>query len=798
MIKYIEEEKLRLETVKLYAIFENGRDVNLDEITKTAALICNSRYSFISIIDEQLIRFISRYGFDLIESVREKSGCDIVITTKKPLIIDDSSRVEPGKLNKFYTDKINLLSYAGFPLITKDGVAIGTLSVADTEIKHLTESQILTLETFAKQVVRTLEVNKANMELEKIKKEFIEVQDICSIGHWELFLDTNEVKWSPGGYQIHGVEEGVSFDKASGISFYAPHERERIALTLNHAIETGESFCEDFEFKNFQGEDLWVRSSGRTVKDKNGNIVKLVGTLQDITNIRYQEKSKQFILDTMKVGTWNWDITNNILEWDDSNYNVFGVSKEDFSGAYEAWESTLHPDWKESATNDLQDALDGKCEFLTTFGINTTDGDLKYIGARGEIKRDEEGNPVSMIGINWDKTAEYKALITLEKQKNANFHQDKLASIGSLAAGVGHEINNPMAIIQGHCDFLKNRLSQNSIDKALVETSLKHIETSVERVTAIVKGLKNISRQDEDNVDTFDVQDVLHETVSAISDIYMKDGIEIKLNISDSSVVLGNRGRIQQVIINLLANAKDAMDLQKIKSIEIRLEKGADSSTIIKIKDSGSGIPKEIQNKIFDPFFTSKDVSKGTGIGLSLCHQIISDHKGEITFITSESNGTTFIIKLPKAIDDELKCAQPKEKIYDNIPITSGRILIAEDEVGIQEILQVLLEDIGYEVVVKSNGLEAYNEYISNKGKYDLILSDIQMPKMNGIDLFKKINSEDPLRPPFVIMTGGVSDNENEFIDKVDGIVSKPFTRETLADTLQKILRNKNDKEWAF
>ncbi len=805
------DEKLRLDLVQEYAIFESGRDENLDELAKTAAIICDAKYAFISIVDENVIRFISKFGFSLSEAIRLGSGCDLVIKSKKPLIIDDVSKVKAGMLNDLYTKDLGLLSYAGIPLITKEGVAIGTLSVADRKTMELSSNQILTLETFAKQVIRNLEIKKSNLELQRMQGQFTDIQKICKTGYWELEVATGKVFWTKGVYDIYGVKEDQSFDKDESIDFYAPHERDKISSMVSRSIEEGIEFEDNFEFRDAKGVDKWVRSKGHPVKNDLGEIFKLVGVFQDITSIVNMEESQKFIFETMKVGTFNWDIKKNILIWDDSNYNVFDVKKDDFSGAYEAWESRLDPQWREFATNDLQEALDGKKEFLSTFGIVDSDGVTRYIGARGNIKRDSKGNPIHMIGINWDKTEEYEILQELEKQKKISFHQDKLASLGSLAAGVGHEINNPMAIIKGYCDLLKSQLNKKTLNEDTIDKSLGHIDNAIERVTSIVKGLKNISRQDGQGMDDFDVSELLQESVLAIREIFEKEGIDLSLTTQGNPFILGDRGRIQQVVINLITNAKDAIEKNETKKIEVSLEVSPMASVILKVKDNGSGIPDDIQSKVFDPFFTSKGVNKGTGIGLSLCHQIVSDHEGQISFETNSKTGTIFKIELPlserrvvrqqDSIDkkrtrvDSTSQEKPSET-ENNINEQRKKILVVEDEVAIQHILKVLLEDLDFEVVLSGDGKQALEEIENNRDSYDLVLSDIQMPNMNGIELFKRIRDLSGERIPYVLMTGGVSFEDESFASQVDGLIAKPFNSETIKDVLYKAL-GKNEKSCA-
>jgi two-component system, NtrC family, sensor kinase len=236
----------------------------------------------------------------------------------------------------------------------------------------------------------------------------------------------------------------------------------------------------------------------------------------------------------------------------------------------------------------------------------------------------------------------------LEDQKRISQHQAKLASLGQLAAGVGHEINNPLAIIKGFLHALDGELSTHQPAESKAFYLLKKIEHATDRIVNIVKGLKSFSRADQSELEYFSLNESLSITLQLISDIYKKEGINFKLEdqTTDSLIIFGNKGRMEQVFLNLINNAKDAMEDSQNKHIQLILKQDS-GKAFFSITDSGKGIPDEIKDKIFDPFFTTKDVNKGTGIGLSIVASIIKDMDGEIKFESKLGHGTTFTIEIP-------------------------------------------------------------------------------------------------------------------------------------------------------
>ena len=236
----------------------------------------------------------------------------------------------------------------------------------------------------------------------------------------------------------------------------------------------------------------------------------------------------------------------------------------------------------------------------------------------------------------------------LNKQKRINIHQSKLASLGELAAGVGHEINNPLQIAMGAAKVLKKCIKDHeNCDFDKVEKQLDKIKVAHDRIVNIVMGLRIYSRQDDIREEEFSLNKSIEQTLSLISEIYKKEEIDLIFNLpSEELNIFGVEGELQQIFMNLLTNAKDAVSEKTEKQIIITLEAHEDE-VVIEVKDNGIGIPQEIQDKIFDPFFTTKEVGKGTGLGLGFVQNLVEKMKGKIEVFSKENIGTTFRITFP-------------------------------------------------------------------------------------------------------------------------------------------------------
>ncbi|WP_412471579.1 ATP-binding protein [Halobacteriovorax sp. RT-1-4] len=226
-------------------------------------------------------------------------------------------------------------------------------------------------------------------------------------------------------------------------------------------------------------------------------------------------------------------------------------------------------------------------------------------------------------------------------------HSSKLAAIGELAAGVGHEINGPLTIIKGYLARLKKENFKSSEHKDYIVKSLEKIESSATQIENIVKGLRNFSRKDGQGLVLFDLSAVLNDCILMIEEIYEHYGISVSFENSLGELqVKGSPGKIQQVVMNLLTNARDALEQSEVKQIKVTLT-SRDDKAVIEVSDSGAGISEENKRKIFEPYFTTKEYGKGSGLGLSLSHNFIKEHGGSITIDSNSGGGTTFRIEIP-------------------------------------------------------------------------------------------------------------------------------------------------------
>jgi signal transduction histidine kinase/CHASE1-domain containing sensor protein/ActR/RegA family two-component response regulator len=506
----------------------------------------------------------------------------------------------------------------------------------------------------------------------------------------------------------------------------------------------------------------------------------------------------QMILDGTGLGIWTYYPKTEKLVWDDSMYALYDIQPKNFTGHYDAWEKLVHPEDVGRTVIELNEHVNGDVVFDTRFRIKSKTGDFKHIRAKSQAIRDETGHAVKVMGFNWDVSQEENIKRDLEAQRKVNQHHSKLAAIGELAAGVGHEINNPLTIIKGYLNvMLKKSHSKIGLGEKELHEYLQKIDATSDRIANIVKGLRNFSRSDTSTIQKFDAIEALKESVNLLKEIYRSNGIDLVLedNCQTKVYLKGNRGRLEQVFINLLSNAKDAIEDCESKKITVKTSL-VDDGLEISFSDNGVGISEQVQEKIFDPFFTTKEVDKGTGIGLSLVHNFVKEFDGSIDVNSQINSGTTFVLNFPCLIEEQSQSESLSSQInIDELKIRA-KALVVDDEKVIREFLGDLLRDIGLEVEFAEDGQKALRLCDEKEESFDIIFSDIQMPNMSGFEFFLELKKKNA-RSHLVLMTGDMNlnlDDQNHIhFGLCSKCIFKPFSKEVIYSVILEQF-NKNKK----
>jgi signal transduction histidine kinase/CheY-like chemotaxis protein len=442
------------------------------------------------------------------------------------------------------------------------------------------------------------------------------------------------------------------------------------------------------------------------------------------------------------VGTWTWDVQRNELTWSLGLRRILGVGDET-PASFERWLARVHPD-------DLSTVKSYFTKLRREPGLHVIEYRVVDDTVLRTIHSRALASAGAVVGVDQD--------ITQQKETAARVvFSDRMVAIGTLAGGVAHEINNPLAIISANLLLLAE-----SADIALVGEA----QRAVERIRTIVRGLTVFSRPTDDQRRSVDLARVLDLAISLTAGA-IKHRARIELELEPVPWVRADESRLGQVFINLLVNAMEAIPEGNANQHRIGVRAYTDAAgwAIVDVSNTGGGIPSDVQARLFDPFFTTKPVGQGTGLGLSICHGIVRSLGGDITFRSVSGKGTTFSVALPPS-ETPASVTPRGTPIVENAP-HRGSVLIVDDEVLFASSLRRLLAG-EHDVTIASGGREAL-ALIQAGGSFDVILCDLMMPEMTGADLHAALSQVAPEQTArMIFITGGAfSPASQAFLERV-------------------------------
>ncbi len=395
----------------------------------------------------------------------------------------------------------------------------------------------------------------------------------------------------------------------------------------------------------------------------------------------------------------------------------------------------------------------------------------------------------------------YEDITELKQLQAQLLHSQKMEALGSFVGGVAHDFNNILTAISGYAGLAMIKME----NKERLKNYISQIISASEKASEIIKKLLSFSRRQEINLQVLDLNNIIEQNMGLLKRLVRED-IELVFHLSEEKIkVNADAVQIEQVLINLVANARDAMpeggtltiktaitNLDQ-KFIDIHGYGKPGPYAFIVISDTGTGISEELKEKIFEPFFTTKDKDKGTGLGLSIVYGIVKQHKGFVDLESILGKGTTFKIYLPLAEED----VRPKYR-EEKVEIEGGRetIMIAEDDEMVRAFERDVLKGKGYKVIEAIDGEDALKKFNLHKDNIDLVILDVIMPRKNGKEVYDEIRKIDPDVP--VLFASGytfdVIEKKGVEMDKTE-IIQKPIAMDVLLMKVRDILNKKGKKK---
>jgi PAS domain S-box-containing protein len=557
------------------------------------------------------------------------------------------------------------------------------------------------------------------------KKTFFSNRWIEMLGYTPEDFTDNDYEWSS---RIHPDDIAFTFSEIN---------QNLSGLT--------DSFNHEYRIRNKEGNYLWILNRGKVVdRNSNGEALRVVGSHSDISKlkkteelIKINETRLSLAVKAGGIGIWDWDIVSDKLTWDDQMFVLYGVNKNDFTNAYDAWVNGVYIADKKRGDEEIQMAIKGEKDFNTEFRVQYADGTIRNIKALATVLRNDEGNAIRMIGTNWDITAEKEALVQIAAREEAE-KANKAKS--EFLANMSHEIRTPLNGVIGFTDLLK-------------KTELSHIQqqyvnsanVSGHTLLGLINNILDFSKIEAGMLDLeiikSDMEQLFEDSIDIVKFAAAEKDIELLLNIDPNMPRFGHVDaiRLKQILANLLGNA---VKFTLKGEVELKLiYQAVDSDNgklLISVRDTGIGINKEQQSKLFKSFSQADSSTTrkfgGTGLGLVISQLIAEKMGSSIKIKSTVGVGTVFYFEVATRFE-----AGDKPD-YTKI-IGVQRCLVIDDNANNQLIMKQMLNQWQIQSECCDSGFEAL-KIIERTEPFDLIICDYNMPYFNGIETIKMLKDK--------------------------------------------------------
>ena len=532
-----------------------------------------------------------------------------------------------------------------------------------------------------------------------------------------------------------------------------------------------------------------------------------VASLMDITERKQVEESLQqseakyrFLTEKMNDLIWTANLDFNLTYISPSVVKLLGFTPEErirqnpaemmTSKSYAIALDVLSKELK----NEQEEGFDPDRSVKMELDFYRKNGSIVRMESVMSAIRDHDGKIVGIHGVSRDITERKRAEEEKERLEAQLAQAQKLESIGTLAGGIAHDFNNILSAIIGYTELAMDDVS----DTKKTRSELKEVLKAGDRAKDLVRQILAFSRQTETKHSPLALHTIIKETIKMMRSV-IPTTIEIRQNLIDSGIVMSDPTQIHQIMMNLFTNAVHAMDKTggvldvSLKRVSINgdaethdLDLSPGSYLRISVSDNGQGMTPEVMARVFDPYFTTKEVGRGTGLGLSVVHGIVKSHGGVITCKSTHGEGTIFDVYLP-----ELDSGKETLNTHEKKPLPTGteRILFVDDEPVLIDLTKKMLENLGYTVVTRTSSIEALELFRNNPDKFDLVITDMTMPAMTGDKLTQRIL--EIRKDILVILCTGYSELISEEKAKKIGVkefIMKPLVVRDLAIAIRKVL----------
>lgn len=606
------------------------------------------------------------------------------------------------------------------------------------------------------------------------------------LGENKKILFYNNMLHALTGYDVEDLPAG---DVCSFDALILPEEKAYFTAVVKEAIKAERPFHVEYRIRNKGGEIRYFLERGRPICGPDGNPSYIDGVILDITERKKAEEFIKNILESVDEGFIVIDREYRIISANTAFCAQVGMPLKKIIGkhCYTISHHSHKPCFEvgdECAVKRTYDTGDP----CSTVHVHQDSADNPfYVETKSYPMKDTSGKIVSVIEIFNDITDK----VVLENRLR---HSQKMEAVGRLAGGVAHDFNNILTAVIGYGNILRMKTDKEAPSGVYIDKIL----ASADRASTLIQGLLAFSRREKLHPRHVSLNGIIERIEHLLAGLIGED-IEIKTILSDQDLTItADSSQIEQVLMNLAANARDAMinggrltlqtERVELDDAFIRIH-GYGSRGVyacLSVSDIGDGMDKNTKDKAFEPFFTTKEVGKGTGLGLSMVYGIIEQHKGHINVSSEPGKGSTFRIYLPLYTAN---VAETREKDIPPPARGTETVMIAEDEAEVRKLIKKTFEEFGYTVIEAINGDDAVKKFKDNEDSIRLVLLDVVMPGKNGKKAYEEIKE---IRPDIkAIFTGGYTTEtmrEKGFIEEGLNFIPKPAAPDELLKKARELL----------
>ncbi|MFO0610768.1 MAG: PAS domain S-box protein [Polyangiales bacterium] len=786
----------RLRALRETGLLDSLPEAAFDRFARLAARLLRAPTALVSLVDDHRQFFKSAVGLaepwaSRRETPLSHSLCQNAVASGDALVLADTRAHELFR-DHGATRELGVVAYAGVPIVTREGHALGAFCVIDTRPREWRDDELEVLRDLAAGVTAEVELRVAHRRLAASDDEQSAIIDHAPIGMAIVGLDGRFLRANRALCELLGYGRS---ELAAGEAhrFTSPEDREA-DRALAARLLAGEIpyYSRTKRYAHRSGRAVDTQVHVTLVRSADGAPAHFIAQVLDVTERHRAERAladseRRFraLATLAPVGIFETDTAGDCTFVNARWCAITGLTQEDALGA--GWVRAIHPDDRARVSEEWYAAARERREFSLEYRYQSPDERVTWVLGTAAAMRDEAGAVVGYLGTALDVTDQRR----VQAQLMLN---ERIASVGTLAAGVAHEINNPLSYVIANLDLVSEDLREfaggspsgrlRELDGMLVEA-----RRGAETVRKIVRGLKTFARADDERRVPLDLTAVLDLSANmAVNEI--RHRARLVKDYGPVPMVEADEARLGQVFVNLLVNAAQALPVGQADLHEIRLTARTDAAgrAEVVVSDTGAGIAPEVLGRIFDPFFTTKPVGVGTGLGLSICHTLVKSLGGEIAVESEPGRGTAFRVTLPAAsVGAGVLDSSPPAQ---SVGAPRGAILVVDDDPYVGGALRRVFGR-EHDVTLAGDGREALDLLLAGS-RFDAIVCDLMMPRMTGDELYAELGRVAPdQRERMIFLTGGAfTPGAAEFLAGVaNHRLDKPFDIQILRAVVRDRIR---------